>query len=108
VADLLVTLLVGCVLGALGCVAFVLFTVVPFVVGVDMAERRGFSTDRWGAFCLLSVSLAAALAFLVHQRDLSSLLYLPAVALTWAVPGVLALLDASQRTLGGRAGAHER
>lgn len=101
------TLAVTLLLTALACAAGALLLVVPFVLGVDMAERRAFSTDRWGGVCLAGVGLGVAFAYVVHSRDWSRLLYLPALGVAWAGPGLLALLDPSQRVLGGPQGVHE-
>ncbi len=102
------TLLLTLLLTALACAVGVLVVVAPFVVGVDMAERRGFSTDRWGIVCLTGVAFALMLGYLVHAHGWSTVLYPPALALAWAGPGLLALLDPSQWRLGGPSGLHER
>jgi len=104
---MLTTLVVLSLLVVLACVALVIVTVGPFVVGVEMAERRRFSTDRWGAVCLFGIGLALALAYVVHSKHLSAVLYLPAVALAWVGPGLLALLAPGQ-SVAGVQGAHER
>ena len=84
-----------------------LLVVVPFVVGVDMAERRGFSTQRWGGICVLGSVLMVLGGYLVLTHDLSKVLLLPTAAVGWSGPGLLALLDSSQRLVGGSQGAHE-
>jgi hypothetical protein len=104
VTGLLATLLVVLVLTALACAVGVGLLVAPFVIGVDMAERRGFSTARWGAADLVAVFVALGLAY--SLRDSSRVLLVLPLALCWAVPGVLALLAAGQPA-GGRQGAHE-
>lgn len=101
------TLLLMTFFALLACALGLLVLVAPFVVGVDMAERRGFSTERWGALCLLGSALGVAVGYAVRSQDLSVTLYLPALALAWATPGVLALLAAGQR-IGGPQGLHER
>lgn len=105
--DVLSALLLTTLFALLACVVGLLGLVVPFVVGVDMAERRGFSTERWGALCLLGSGLALAVAYAVLTQHLGFVLYLPALALAWGTPGVLALLAPGQR-VGGAQGLHER
>ncbi len=101
------TLLVTAVLTVVACAVGALVLVVPFLVGVDMAERRGYSTERWGALCLLGTGLGVAVAALVASKDLSTLLFLPALVLAWGAPAVLSLLAPGQR-VGGPQGVHER
>ena len=100
----LVALLTVLVLGVLLAACVVLLVVLPFVVSVDMAERRGFSPARWGALCLAVLAVAAV----VGRRSWGSVLFVVPVALTWAVPGALALLDPTLTRFAGRQGAHER
>lgn len=104
---LLVTLVTVLVLLAAACAVGLAVTVLPFVLGVDMAEKLGLSTARWGAVSLGGIALALALAWEAVRLGLP-LVVLPLAVLTWVGPGVLALLDASQVGLGGRQGAHER
>ena len=106
--DMLATLVVVVLLTVGGCLLFLLLAVLPFVRGTDMAERRGFSTDRWGALCLFGVVAGAAVAFWVLRGDHLALLLLPAAALCWAGPAVISLLDSSQRRVGGPQGQHLR
>ena len=89
------------------CVAGILLVVLPFVRGVDMAERRGFSTQRWGGVCLVGTALMLLCSYLVLKHDWTKVLLLPAAALGWSGPAVLSLLDSRQRLLGGVQGAHE-
>ena len=100
------TLVVTLLLTVLLCGLGVLLTVAPFVTGVDMAERRGYSTERWGAVCLAAIGAGAALGLWVKTSDSSRVLWLLAAALTWAGPAVLSLLAPGQR-VGGPQGAHE-
>lgn len=105
--DLLLSLLSLGLIVTVGSVAVVLLGVAPYLRGVDMAERRGFSALRWGAVSAAGPALGALLAFWVHQGKHDPLLYLPALLLTWSVPAVVALLAPGQ-AVGGRQGAHER
>lgn len=90
------------------CAVGVGLSVAPFVLGVDMAERRGFSTTRWGAISIGGIALALLLGLESVKLGLPTvLLLLPAVALAWTGPGVLALLDATQTRLGGTQGTHQ-
>jgi bacteriorhodopsin len=100
-AVLLVTLVLA-LLAGLG----VALAVAPFVLGVDMAERRRFSTDRWGAVCLLGIAVALVWVFQVHHGDWPRPLHLLALVPAWAGPAVLAVLGPGQRA-GGTQGAHE-
>lgn len=82
-------------------------TVVPYVVALDLAQGRRFSTARSGALALGGVLVGLGGAFLLYRSDLPTVLVALPLAMTWAVPGVLWLLDERQALLGGRAGAHE-
>jgi hypothetical protein len=84
-------------------------TAVPFVMGVDMAERRGFSTTRWGGIALVCAGLAGGLLLLaVLAHSLASLFWIGAAALVgWATPGLLSLLSEHETEVGGYQGAHE-
>jgi hypothetical protein len=105
--DLLLSLLALAVLVALACVVLVLLGVTPYLRGVDMAERRGFSTLRWGAVSAAGPVVAFLLAYWVHKGHHDGVLYVPALLLTWSVPAVLSLLAPGQ-LVGGSQGAHER
>lgn len=105
--DLLLALLSLALIVVLGCVALVLLGVTPYLRGIDMAERRGFSTLRWGAFSAGGPAVGFLLAYWVHHGHHDGVLYVPALLLTWAVPAVLSLLAPGQ-WIGGAQGAHER
>lgn len=88
--------------------ALVGLTVVPFVAAVGMAEQRGFSPTRWGAVALVTAPLGLLAAYaLVTRTGLPWMVGVLPVALTWAAPAVLWLLEGTQQRLGGRAGRHE-
>jgi hypothetical protein len=104
---MLVTLVTVLSLLVAACALVVGLVVVPFVVAVDMAERRGFAPTRWGAVTLVGSGLGLLLAGSILQQRYSLLLLTVAAALACTGPGVVALLDASQKRLGGTQGAHE-
>ena len=97
VAAAVVALLVAVSLAALYAV-----TVVPFLVTVDLAERRGGSTGRWAGLSLVAVlaGVALAAAGLLAGRPV----LVVALALGFAPAVVLALRP---DVLGGPAGRHE-
>lgn len=101
---LLSLLLVVVVVAALGAVLAAV-SAVPFVVAVDMAERRGFSTARWGALELVLLVAAAAVGYLAWKHTLVLLPF--GMVLAWVIPLLLALLSGREETLGGYQGAHE-
>lgn len=105
---MLMTLVVLCALVAAGCLLLVLLVVVPFVVTVDQAERRGFSTARWGAVSIGAVVVMAALAYWIEAGDHTRVIHVVPVALGLLPPLVVSLLDPAQAKVGGTQGAHER
>ena len=102
--DALVAAVVVALLVAAGLAVLYAVTVVPFLVTVDLAERRGCSTGRWAGLSLVAGLLAVGLAVagLLAGAPRPLLVLVPAVAFAPAV--VLALRPDS---LGGRAGRHE-
>lgn len=97
------TLLVVTLLAVLACAAVIALYVVPFVRTVDMAERRSFSPNRFGAIALVFALMSAGLAYAgLHTHAL----LVPAALLAWAGPALVAVLPAGHRRL-GRQGAHE-
>lgn len=101
---MLASLLAAVVVVALGAAVLVGTTVVPFVVGVDMAERRLFSPQRWGAVCLACVGAGLGCAWILRHQGWVAVLGL---LLGWAAPAALAVLGPGS-ALGGEPGAHER
>ena len=101
------TLVVVLLLVAAACAVGVGLVVVPFVLGVDMAERRGFSTTRWGAVSVSGIALALLAGLETVRLGLPAALLLPAAALAGTGPGVLALLGPTQTGVGGRQGEHQ-
>ena len=100
--DALLAAVVVALLVATGLAVLYAVTVVPFLVTVDLAERRGCSTGRWAGLSLAAVLLAVGLAAagVLTGRPLLAL----ALALGFAPAVVLALRSDA---LGGRAGRHE-
>jgi hypothetical protein len=102
VLDALVAAVVVALLVAAGLAGLYAVTVLPFLVTVDLAERRGCSTGRWAGLALAAVLLAVgvAAAGVLTGRPLLALV----LVLGFAPAVVLAVRADS---LGGRAGRHE-
>lgn len=98
--DALLAAVVVAALAALAMAALYAVTVVPFLVVVGLAERRGLSTGRWAGPALVAVLLALGLAALAWRADLPRLL--PVLLLGLGFAPALAL-----RTDRRRAGRHE-
>ncbi len=103
---MLSTLLVVALLAAVVLGVGVGVTVAPYVLSIDMAERRGFSSTRWGAVALVLVVLMVVTGFEVVKRHAPFLLLVPLAGFGWLTPLVLMLVGDTSR-LGGREGAHE-
>lgn len=96
-------LLVGLALALLSAV-----TLAPFVIGLQMAQARRFSTARWGALTLVGVGLGLLLALLLVRGDrVATPVALLPLLLAWGGPAALWLLTEQETGLGGRAGRHE-
>lgn len=106
--DMLMTLGTLCGLVALGCLMVVALGVLPFVLTVDAAERRGFSPTRWGGLALAGTTVMLALGYWDVAGDHSRVLLLPAILLGVAPLIALSLLGREQSAIGGTQGAHER
>ncbi len=106
--DLLLAAVAFPLIVALGLVVLALLTLVPFVLALQMADARAFSTTRWGVVSLVGsgVGLLLALVFLRSDRLPGPIALLP-LAVTFAGPGLLWLLSGEEALVGGRAGAHE-
>ncbi len=106
--DLLLAAVVFPLILAIGLAGLAAVTLAPFVVALQMADARSFSTARWGAVALVGSVLGLLLALAFYRSD-----RIPAVAallpltFTWAGPGLLWLLTGKETLVGGRAGAHE-
>ena len=106
--DLLLAAVTFPLIIALGLALLAVVTLVPFVVALQMAERRGFSTTRWGAVSIAASLVGVALTLLVVRSETTpdAFALLP-LLLTWVAPGALWLLSGEEELIGGRAGAHE-
>lgn len=104
-ADLLLAVLATAVLGAVGLMALAGLTVVPFVLALRLAQARGLSPGRTGALAACGVLLGLALAGAALLLDVPVVLVLPALALAYAVPLLLRLIE--RPPLVGTAGQHE-
>jgi Cu/Ag efflux pump CusA len=105
---LVVTLVSFTVLVALLVAALVLVTVAPVFVALQMADARRFSTTRWLVVSVLTVVAGVGYAYLLHKHThVPTVVALLPLALTWAGPGALWLLEAGQTRLGGVPGRHE-
>jgi hypothetical protein len=102
---MLVTVLFAAVMVVVAAALAALLTAAPFVVAVDMAERRRLSPGRWGAVQLALTGLGGVLAYLTLRH--SALLLVPVPFLCWLAPVGLALMGDSPGRLGGYQGAHE-
>jgi hypothetical protein len=104
---LLATVSIALVVAVLVAAALAV-TVVPFVLTVDMAERRRLSTVRAGAFSLVTIALGLLGALVVYRGDRPTVLVLVPLVVTWAGPMAMAVLEEGQARIGGRPGAHEQ
>ena len=102
--DALVAAAVVALLVAAGLAVLYAVTVVPFLVTVDLAERRGCSTGRWAGLSLAAVLLALALALGGLLAGAPRPLLVLVLGFGFVPAVVLALRSDS---LGGRAGRHE-
>ncbi len=102
--DALVAAVVVALLVALALAVLYAVTVVPFLLTVDLAERRGCSTGRWAGLSLGAVLLGVGLAAAGLVAGAPRPLLIVALALGFA-PAVVPALRSE--TLGGRAGRHE-
>ena len=82
--DALLSALVVALLVALALAALYAVTVVPFLVVVGLAGRRGLSTSRWAGFALAAVLLGLALALLGWRADVPRPLQVLAMLLGFA------------------------
>ena len=83
-------------------------TLVPFVLALRLAERRGYAQARWGALALAGSVLGAAVLLLALRIGGGDLLAGAAVGvlLAYAVPLLLRLV-ALDPLVSGRPGRHE-
>lgn len=104
--EVLLAALVVAVLGAVALALLVALTVLPFVLALQRADRRGLSANRLGAVSLAGSGVAlAAVAYLALRTDAP----LPVVLLPLVLAGLGPLLAAvGPRRRLGRRGEHER
>jgi hypothetical protein len=108
VLDLVLAAVAFPLIFALGLLLLSLVTLVPFVLALQMADSRRFSTARWGTVALVGSLAGLALALLFYRSDrLPDPAALLPLAFTWAGPGGLWLLTGEEELVGGRAGVHE-
>ena len=83
-------------------------TLVPFVLSLRMAERRGLAQARWGAAVLMTSVLGTLVLALALRRGGASAMAGAVVGalLSYAVPLLLRVADVGP-LVGGRAGRHE-
>jgi hypothetical protein len=108
VLDLLLAAVTFPLIVAIGLALLAAVTLAPFVVALQMADTRRFSTTRWGAVALVASLLGLGLFLVFYRSDrIPTLAALMPLALTWTGPGALWLLSGEEVEVGGRAGAHE-
>lgn len=104
--DTLLAAAVFALVVAVGLAVLYAVAVLPFVLAATMAERRGFSTGRWGGLAAAGVVVALGLAFLARHGGASRLVQVLPLVLAFAAPAALFLMQGTER-VGGRAGRHE-
>ncbi len=90
---------------AVGAAVAIAVTALPWLRAVEMAQSRQFSTARWGILSLAFSGCGLLLAALL-ARALPAGFAVLGLALCWAAPGVLWMLEPGQTMLGGRVGRH--
>ena len=106
--DLLLAVVATAVLVALALLLLSAVTLAPFVVGLQLAEARRFSTARWGVLTLAGVGVALLLALVLVRGDrVATPVALLPLLLAWGGPATLWSLAENNTGLGGRAGHHE-
>lgn len=106
--DLLLSVVVAALVVALGLGVLAALTLAPFVVALQLAERDGVSTVRWGAVTLAGSVVGLLVVLLLLRSDsVSTPIALLPLALTWAGPVLLRVVDPHDARLAGRAGRHE-
>lgn len=105
---MLLTLLTVALITVAVCLLVIGLVVLPFVTALDLAERRGFSTLRWGTISLLGIALMLMVSYQLLSVGAPWPALLPTPVLGWGGPLALALLDPRQRRIGGTQGAHLR
>ncbi len=106
--DLLLAVVTTALLVSLALAVLSAVTLAPFVVGLQMAEGRRFSTARAGALTLTGVGVSLLLTVVLVRGDrVPTPVALLPLLLAWGGPAALGLLAEQDTGLGGRAGRHE-
>lgn len=106
--DLLIAAVLFPLIVALALSLLALVTLVPFVAALQMADRRGFSSVRWGTVALTGSLLALVVALVFYRSDrLPTAAALVPLVFALAGPGGLWLLSGDEAEVGGRPGRHE-
>jgi hypothetical protein len=105
VIDVLVAAVAVTAVVAAGLALLAAVTLVPFVLALRMADRRGFPSARWGSLALAGAVLGLGVVLLALRSDASPLLAAVGLPMSFAAPLALSLLEPGQ-PLGGRTGRH--
>lgn len=103
-ADAALAMLAVALLGAVALAGLVAVAVVPFVVTLQRAERRGVSTTRAGALSLVGSAAALGLALLLGR---GGAVPLPVALVVLVLAGVAPVVVDTAPAWLGRRGAHE-
>ena len=103
--DLLLATVAVVLLVALALAVLAALTLVPFLVTLQLAERRRFSLFRWGAVSLAGSVFGLVVALLVLRGGSSPGVAAAVLLPILAAPLLLVLLP-PEDPLGGRAGRH--
>lgn len=104
--DYLLAAAVFTVAVAAGLLVLSAVTVVPFVLALQVADRRGLAVARWGTLTFAAVLLALAGAFLVRRSSLPTLAALGPLVFGYVGPALAALASPGS-VLAGRPGRHQ-
>lgn len=82
-------------------------TLGPFVTALELADRRGLGSTRWGLVSAACSVLGLAVAVLVLRHGLGVVPLVLAAAATWAAPVALLALGGAGGRLAGERGRHQ-
>ena len=105
--DLVLSLVAALGLAAGGLLGLGLLTVLPLVVALGLAERRGADVARWGAISCGCVLGGLGVALLGARAGAPPAAVAVAVAATWLGPALLLAVGRLAPRLAGRGGRHE-